>query len=466
MFSLRDYQRELVRLTVEHANKGGAPCLVSPTGSGKTVMLAEIARLYREWGYQVLLAAHRNEIIKQVAASCQEHCREPVGFFTAKRTTEDRGIMVTMMPTLSRRRSAVGAFRGRVLLLDEAHHIQAKTYQEIIRAMEPSFFIGATATPITPTGAGLGKFGVTKLVLGPQPKQLMDEGSLCLYRMFSAGAIVKTKGIASVGGDYNKKQLEQSILEVDGDFVRDLLRFNPKLEPTIVVTVSIAHAFELAKEYNDRGISAEVVIGDTPESQRESAFARFTAGSLKAIISVALIDEGLDLPAATCLQLIRPTKSLRLWKQLIGRVLRIDKNNPDKVAIIIDHGKCWEHLPAPHAPIDWTLEGKIKPVIPRMMVASDGEVKEAPAEETIVRGNGQDLKEIVFADMQEQLNARRRKGFNRNFHLVDKKKYNPSILMAYAADPQGLLDWQKRALERTLGLPYKYCDTVGAGTGC
>jgi len=157
MFDLRGYQNSLVRETIAHMNEGGAPCLVSPTGSGKTVMMAEIARLYRSWGYQVVLAAHRNEIIKQLAKSCRSHCNESVGFYTAKRATEDKGIMVTMMPTLARRRDAISTFRGRVLLLDEAHHIQAKTYQEIIRAMQPVFFAGASATPITPTGAGLGK---------------------------------------------------------------------------------------------------------------------------------------------------------------------------------------------------------------------------------------------------------------------------------------------------------------------
>lgn len=466
MFKLRDYQLPLVRETIEHAIKGGAPCLVSPTGSGKTVMGAEIVRQFREWGYQVVCAAHRNEIIKQLAASCQKHCGEPVGYFTAKRTTQDRGIMVTMMPTLARRKSAIPTFRNRVLLLDEAHHIQARTYQEIIREIRPAFFVGLSATPVTPTGAGLGKYGITKLILGPQPKQLMDEGSLCKYKMFAASATVDTKGVRSVGGDFNQKDLEERILEVDGDFVRDLLRFNPRLEPTITVTVSISHAHQLAEEYSARGISAEVIIGDTPERQREDAFSRFTAGSLKVIVSVALIDEGLDLPAATCLQLVRPTRSLRLWKQLIGRVLRIDSNNPDKIALIIDHGNCWENLPLPHEPIDWTLEGKTKPAILMREVDEDGEVREAPAavvDELKVRGNKRELKELPIESIYEQRITKRIRAVNKNLHLVEKKGFNPVILTAYAHNPEGLDDHHKRRIERALGLPYRYCDAVAAG---
>ena len=465
-FNLRYYQQDLVDRTIKHMGEGGAPCMVSVTGSGKTVMMAEITRLYREWGYQVVLAAHRTEIIKQLAASCQKHCNENVGFYTASRTTEDRGIMVTMIPTLARRRDAVSTFRGRVLLLDECHHIQARTNQEIIRGMQPSFFAGASATPITPTGAGLGKYGITKLILGPQPKQLMDEGSLCKYKMFAASVTVDTKGARSVGGDFNQRDLEERILEVDGDFVRDLLRFNPKLEPTITVTVSISHAHQLAEEYNARGISAEVIIGDTPERQREDAFARFTAGSLKVIVSVALIDEGLDLPAATCLQLVRPTRSLRLWKKLIGRVLRIDSNNPDKVALIIDHGNCWESLPLPHEPIDWTLEGKTKPAIVTREVDEDGEVREAPAavvDELKVRGNKRELKELPIESIYEQRIAKRIKAVKRNLYLVEKKNFTPSILISYAHNPEGLDDNQKRRIERALGLPYRYCDAVAAG---
>ena len=462
MFDLRDYQQSLCHQTVEHMNSGGAPCLVSPTGSGKTVMLAEITRLYREWSYQVILAAHRNEIIKQLAASCSKHCGEPVGFYTANRMTEDRGIMVTMMPTLARRREAVSSFRGRVLLLDEAHHIQAKTYQEIIREMQPAFFAGASATPVTPTGAGLGKYGITKLILGPQPKQLMDEGSLCRYKMFGGDdAVVNTEGVKIQGGDYRRQDIEERIVKVQGDFLRDLLHFNPSLHPTITVTISIDHAHMIAAEYKAKGISAEVVIGSTSQRDRDYAFERFTAGDLKVIVSVALIDEGLDLPAATCLQLIRPTRSLRLWKQLIGRVLRTDPNNPEKTALIIDHGNCWQQLPLPHEPIDWTLEGKVKPKKAPLELDENKEVVEAPEKPErilVARGDRRQLKELSIESLYEQRIQKRVKAVKKNLYLVEAKGFNPAILWPWANNPEGLDDGYLRRIERALGLPYGHCN--------
>lgn len=376
--------------------------------------------------------------------------------------TEDRGIMVTMMPTLARRREAVRSFRGRVFLLDEAHHIQARTYQEIIREIQPAFFAGASATPITPTGAGLGKYGITKLILGPQPKQLMDEGSLCQYRMFGGDdAVIDTKGVPTVGGDFKKDIIEERIVAVQGDFLRDLLRFNPDLHPTITVTISIEHAHKLAAQYNAKGISAEVVIGATSQRDRDYAFERFTAGDLKVIVSVALIDEGLDLPAATCLQLIRPTKSLRLWKQLIGRVLRTDPNNPDKRALIIDHGNCWQNLPLPHEPIDWTLEGKVKPKRAQLELNDSNqvvEVREKPKRAAIAQGNQRQLKELSVESLYQQRQAKWAKAAKKNLYLVEAKGFSPGILWPWAKNPEGLDDGQLRRIERALGLPYGHCN--------
>jgi superfamily II DNA or RNA helicase len=461
MFKLREYQDKLVNETLQHMIDGGAPALVAPTGSGKTVMLAEIVRYWREHDYQVVLAAHRNEIIKQIARSVREHLSEPVGFYTASLTTEDRGVMVTMMPTLARRRAAIPRFKGRVFLLDEAHHVSAKSYQEIIKEMQPAYFAGATATPVTPTGAGLGKFGITKLILGPQPKELMDSGALCSYKLFGASeAVIDTAGVKITAGDYNKKELNDRVVNVAGDFLRDYRRFNPEQHPTIAVTVSIEHAKELAAHYCAEGVPAEVVIGDTHPRERESAFERFVEGSLKVIVSVALIDEGLDLPAATCLQLIRPTRSLRLWKQLCGRVLR---PSPGKShAIIIDHGGCWEKLPLPCEPIDWTLEGKTKPPVQsRQLDADTNEVVDKPPVERSIRAQGdrRELRELTAAEVAARHLEKRVKGLKKNLYLVEAKGFNKAILWPWAKNPEGLSDDQRRRVERALNLPHKWVDS-------
>jgi DNA repair protein RadD len=475
MFDLYDYQADMARRMIEHMNQGGAPCGESPTGSGKTVILAEITRYYRSYGYKVILAAHRKSIIKQIAASCQKHCQEPVGFYAAKCMTEDMGIMVTMMPTLARRRNAISTFRNRVFLLDEGHHLAAKSYQEIIREIQPSFFGITTATPVTPTGAGLGKFGITKLLLGLKPAQLIEEGKLCNYELYSGDALVDTEGVPTSNGDFNAKKLEERIVEVNGDFVRDLLRFNPDLKPTISVTVSKAHAYKLAEQYNEAGITARVILGDSSDGERDKAFKELSDGRLKVVVSVALIDEGLDIPEAVCLQLIRPTKSLRLWKQLIGRVLRADKNNPNKIAIIIDHGACWKSLPLPDDPINWTLEGKVKFQVKSLSKNESGliilkpEKPANPLSPKLAQGNSTELRKItgkrgkakeaaMRLTPEEQKATARLNCCRRNLYLVEVKDFPAAILKPWANNPNGLSSSERRRVERALGLPLYYCE--------
>jgi superfamily II DNA or RNA helicase len=460
-FSLRPYQAKMVDETLEHMLEGGAPCITLNTGGGKTVIISEIAKYWLDRGHKIVLLAHRNEIIKQLADSARKHTGERVGYYTASRVTEDEKIMVSMVPTLARRKQAAASFAGRVVILDECHHIQAKSYQEVIRLMQPVAFAGATATPITPTGAGLEKFGITKLILGPQPKELMNAGSLCKYRLFGAGdAVVDTAGLKVTAGDYNKKDLEERVIQVSGDFLRDLLRFNPDLHPTITVTVSIEHANQIAEEYNRRGVSAQVVIGTSSIREREDAFERLADGRLKVIVSVALIEEGLDIPAATCLQLIRPTKSLRLWKQLIGRVLRPSPGNPDKVALIIDHGNTWQSLPLPCEDIDWSLSGKTKPAGKKRMLDENNEVVDKPEAErsTVVQGDRRQLKELSVEDIARERLEKRVKGLKKNLYLVEAKGFNKAILWPWAKNPEGLSDDQRRRIERALNLPYGYID--------
>jgi len=463
VFSLRPYQMQMVDETLEHMLEGGAPCITLNTGGGKTVIISEIAKYWRERGHKVVLLAHRNEIIKQLADSARKHTGERVGYYTASRMTEDANIVVSMVPTLARRKQAAESFAGRVVICDEVHHIQAKSYQEVIKLMRPVAFAGATATPITPTGAGLGKYGITRLILGPQPKELMDAGSLCKYKLFGAGdAVVDTAGLRTTAGDYNKKDLEERVIQVSGDFLRDLLRFNPDLQPTITVTVSIEHANEIAAHYNKHGVSAQVVIGTSSMKEREDAFERLANGTLKVIVSVALIEEGLDIPAATCLQLIRPTKSLRLWKQLIGRVLRPSPGNPDKVALIIDHGNTWQTLPLPCESIEWSLEGKAKAPKPRRELDENNEVVEKPAVErsTLAQGDRRQLKELSIESIYEQRVQKRVKAVKKNLYLVEAKNFSPAILWPWAKNPEGLTADQCRRVERALGLPMGYCNVA------
>lgn len=453
-FELRPYQQKLVDETNALMLRGRKPCLVAPTGSGKTVILAELVRQARERGEKVVVAAHRNEIVKQILASLTRHLGEEIGVVTAAYSTGLRDVTVTMMPTLARRKRAVEVMRGRTFFLDEAHHICSPSYQRIFEGLEPARFAGATATPVTPTGKGLGDHGITDLVLGPEPRWLMDQGSLCDYRLYGATGEVALEGVAIRGGDYAVDQLNERVVAISGSVIRDYERFNPDAAPTIAVTVSIDHAFALAEVYEEAGYSAEVVIGSTPQDQRQDAFKRFESGELKVLVSVALIDEGLDLPAAACLQLLRPTRSIRLYRQLIGRVLR---PSPGKShAVIIDHGSSWKHLPLPDEPIDWELFGKPTFERPERELNEEREVVEK--EPITAVEDSAELRLVNAAQLIAQRMEQRLKGFRKNLFLVEVKGLPPAILWSYAKNPQGIAPSERRRIEKAMGLPDGWVD--------
>lgn len=449
-FTLRDYQLKLVDETEQAmASPGAAPCLVAPTGSGKTVMLAELVRRARARGEKVLVAAHRNEIIKQILASLNRHLDEPVGICSAAYSTELRDVMVAMVPTLARRKRAVQSLKGRTFFLDEAHHICADSYKRIWRELEPLRFVGATATPITPTGGGLGKHGISQLILGPEPHWLMSQGALCNYKLYGAPAEVDISNVKVRGGDYATDQLNERIVAINGSVIRDFKRFNPDVKPTIAVTVSIDHAFELQGIYEEAGYSAKVVIGSTSQNERQEAFKRFESGELKVIVSVALIDEGLDLPAATCLQLLRPTRSIRLYRQLIGRVLRPAEGKSH--ALIIDHGGSWRHLPLPDEEVEWSLSDPPKRPAVEREVSEEREVK--AREPLVAQGDQQDLVLINTMDRLRQSFEKRQAKLRRNLFLARSRTYPAyNLLKQFADNPQGVSPDQRREIEELMGL--------------
>jgi superfamily II DNA or RNA helicase len=243
------------------------------------------------------------------------------------------------------------------VLVHNCHHQVAPGYQKLREKLTPGRFIGMTATPITPTGGGLGKH-FSELVLGPDPAWLMEHGFLCRYKLYGAPAEIDTTGVTIRAGEFALNELEERVTTVQGNVLRDWRKFNPDGKSTICVGISVQHAHSLADLFVVSGIAAAAVDGTTAAAERDRIFADFRSGAITVLCACAVVDEGLDVPEATCLQLLRPTRSLRLYRQLIGRVLRPAEGKEE--AIIIDHSGSWRYLPLPDEHIDWSLKEKVK----------------------------------------------------------------------------------------------------------
>jgi len=215
-------------------------------------------------------------------------------------------VLVGMVPTLARR---VGQLQtGGVLIADEAHHMGAASWQRVREAVAPELLVGFTATPIRPDGRGLGDAGFDQLIEGTPPKWLMEGGCLCQCELFAADSQIDTAGVRTVRGDYDVAELQERVAGIARPVAGTWQKLNTGRLPTLCVGVSVEHAKELTRTFRSAGITAMAVDGKTPTAQRDQAFADFHSGQLAELACCALVEEGLDVPEAGCLQLVRPTR--------------------------------------------------------------------------------------------------------------------------------------------------------------
>jgi len=352
MFTLRDYQADLIARASTALKKRQTPLVVLPTGGGKTALIAEIVRLTRATGRNTVVICHRREILQQLASAIAHHTGEAPQLVEAGSKPDwSAPVTVAMVPTIARRLGQLPA--GGMLIADEAHHMGSPSWGKVRDALAPELLIGFTATPIRPDGRGLGEAGFDVLIEGPTPRSLMAQGYLCHYDLFAA-AQINVEGVRIKRGDYDTGELQRRVVGLAGSVVKDWLRLNTSRLPTIAVGVSVEHSKELAAAYMAAGIKAAAVDGSMPTTERDRIFTAFRAGEITILCACAVVDEGLDVPEAGCLQLVRPTRSLRLLRQLQGRVLR---PSPGKDrALLIDHGPSWRELPPPCEEIAWGLD--------------------------------------------------------------------------------------------------------------
>lgn len=340
---LYGHQKALSDQAFADSHNGQWPCVQLTTGGGKTVIAAELARRNLELGQPTLIIAHRMAIVKQIFATIKKHVGINPQLITRDRTTPLAPITVAMVQTLAKRDHWISMLRGRNYIIDECHHQLSPSYCNLLKRLEPRTITGLTATPIRPNGGTiLGPDSFTHLIEGPPPRWLIDNGFICDYDMYGSKHEIDISGLRrQQNGEFSEKEHEERVLKISGSVVPDYLEFNPTRQKTIAIGVTVEHAEQLVALYREAGINARLIVGKIREKERDKIFHEFEHGSVEVLVSVALIDEGLDIPAATCIQLVRNIGSVRLQRQLIGRVLR--KSPGKSRAIVIDHGGSWRN---------------------------------------------------------------------------------------------------------------------------
>jgi superfamily II DNA or RNA helicase len=330
--NLRPYQQQAINdLRAAFRNGAQAPLLVAPTGAGKTIIFSAIAAAAAAKGRSGLVLVHRRELITQASRKLNE-ADVAHGIIAAGMEGANASIQVASVQTLIRRLQKITTPPD-LIIIDEAHHAAAGSWQAIINHWPDVPLIGVTATPCRLDGKGLGNVFDT-LIQGPSVQMLTSAGYLSPARIYAPPMVADLSGIKRRAGDYAIDQAADAMTRptVTGDAIKHY-RTLAGDQQAIAFCCSINHAVSVRDSFATAGINSELLLGNT--SDRDAVVGRFATGETRILVTVDVVSEGFDIPAAGCAILLRPTQSLGLYLQQVGRVLRTAPGK--KHAIILDH---------------------------------------------------------------------------------------------------------------------------------
>lgn len=333
---LREYQVRAIdelRRKVVSGRRRVVLCLAC--GGGKTLVSAEIVRRSVANGRRVVFVAHRRELIKQAHEKFARFGID-AGIIMGSSAGRDDWLPVQIcsVATLARRMDRLPP--ASLVVIDEVHHCMAQSYLDVMDAYANATILGLTATPWRSDKKGLADVFDDHVVVATVA-DLMKQGHLVGYDAFAYDS-PKLHKVKITAGDFNAKQLDLACNTgvLVGNIVKEWLA-HANRRPTIVFPVSIAHSQAIIAEFAAAGVTGAHVDCHMPGGERDEALRRFADGEITVLSSVGILGEGWDAPLAEVVILARPTKSLSLYMQQVGRGLRPSPATGKTRCLIHDH---------------------------------------------------------------------------------------------------------------------------------
>lgn len=374
MIQLRPYQQRAIEdiRAQYHAGKR-APLFVLPTGGGKTVCFSYMVASAVSRGQTVWVLAHRAELLGQISRTLVQFGVRHGLIAPGMPGDREAPVQVASVFTLVRRLDRYPA--PTLIICDEAHHAVAKSsWGAIFQKFPQAKRLGVSATPCRLSGEGLGEL-FDCMVQGPTLAELIAIGALSPYRLFAPAGEMDLSGLRSRGGDYMRDELAAAVDKPT--ITGSALTHYQKLaagKRAVAFCVSVEHAQHVAAQFAAAGIPSASVDGAMDGDTRAKILSDFAAGTIKLLTSCDLISEGFDVPAIEAAILLRPTQSLALYLQQVGRALRLFEGKTH--AIILDHANnCARHGLPDDARL-WSLDGTGKKTGSK---ATEVPVKSCPA---------------------------------------------------------------------------------------
>lgn len=364
--SLRPYQVSSKRDIYESWLLVRSVLFQMPTGTGKTRLFASIIKDFRTISVEktiipqprILVLAHRTELIEQISNTITNKYHITCGIIKSGIWENmDALVQVASVQSLTRRLARWGTVPFGLIVIDEAHHALAKTYLKICSAFPDARILGVTATPCRLNGESFRKI-FDKLIVSPAVQKFIDMGYLSKFQYYSIKPTAQFQydidniHYFGANGDYAEKELMNLCdkTHVRAQLIKSYNKY-AKGKKGIVYTINKTHNKHVAQQYQNIGVSVATIDSDTPAEERRRIVFDFRNGKYDIICNVNIFSEGFDCPDIEFIQLARPTLSLSLYLQQVGRVLRIADNKP--YALILDNVGSYNKFGLPNKPIDW-----------------------------------------------------------------------------------------------------------------
>lgn len=361
VFSAAAFDTVLYNEKGKKVNVGSSVMVQMPTGTGKTYVMAAVVKWFLDTYSkgEVWLIAHRKELVEQMEQTLDRFALE---YGEKDEVLEEKvRIRVLSIQWLTRNIGDLekNGFKPGMIIVDEAHHSLATSYQDMFIRNPKALKIGMTATPCRMKQASFRTL-FSRLITSPSIKDFILHGYLapCNYVVIGEKSteqqIVNLLTDRSGDGDYSVKEMEEKLNVTD--VIRRLYNSVVKYaygKKGIVYAINIDHAKAIAEYYNALDIKAVALDSKTAAKTRKKAVEAFREGELDCLVNVNLFDEGFDCPDVEYIQMARPTLSLAKYLQMVERGLRINKKDPKKVCMIIDNVGNYRKFGLPDRYRDW-----------------------------------------------------------------------------------------------------------------
>jgi len=358
---LREYQTRTIDQLYAwfEAGNTGNPCLVLPTGSGKSHIIAALCKdALQSWPEtRILMLTHVRELIEQNANKMRQHWpNAPMGIYSAGLRQKELGEPITFAGIQSVRTKAKEIGHVDLVIIDEAHLVSHKDeggyrtlLSDIYRTNPNVRVIGLTASPYR-LGHGYitDKPAIFDALIEPVSiEELIHKGFLSTLRSKLTRTKLEVDGVKKRGGEYIEAELQAAVDTSDKNrmVAAEIVRLGHTRKSWLVFCAGVAHAQHIATALQAQGINTECVTGETPSAERDRILTDFKAGRIRALTNANVLTTGFDAPGIDLVAMLRPTMSPGLYVQMAGRGLRIAPGKTD--CLVLDFAGVVEQ----HGPI-------------------------------------------------------------------------------------------------------------------